>query len=57
MAPLDGMESRGIDAPAVENVSRRFLLKGLVASGALVVGASLLPRRAFAAYAGTPAPA
>jgi isoquinoline 1-oxidoreductase subunit beta len=36
------------ELPAVENVSRRFLLKGLVASGALVVGASLLPRRAFA---------
>jgi isoquinoline 1-oxidoreductase subunit beta len=51
MAPLDGMESRGVDAPAVENVSRRFLLRGLVASGALVVGASLLPRRAFAEYA------
>jgi isoquinoline 1-oxidoreductase subunit beta len=51
MAPLDGIWPRPVDATAVQNVSRRFLLKGLVASGGLVVGSSLLPRHAFAAYA------
>jgi isoquinoline 1-oxidoreductase beta subunit len=51
MAPLDiagsnsPAESAGIP---VENVSRRFLLKGLVAAGSLVVAAPLLPRNAFA---------
>jgi len=49
MAPLDGMESR--DVGVVQNASRRFLLKGLVAAGALVVGAPLLSRRAMADYA------
>jgi isoquinoline 1-oxidoreductase beta subunit len=45
------MGPRPVDSTAVQNVSRRFLLKGLVASGGLVVGSSLLPRHAFAAYA------
>jgi len=35
----------------VVNVSRRFILKGVVASGALVLGASLLPSRAQADWA------
>jgi hypothetical protein len=36
-------------APAtLANVSRRFVLQGLAASGALVVGASVLPGRATA---------
>ncbi|MDE2580652.1 MAG: xanthine dehydrogenase family protein molybdopterin-binding subunit [Rhodospirillales bacterium] len=34
----------------VANVSRRFLLKGAVAAGTLVVGASILPNRAMAAW-------
>jgi isoquinoline 1-oxidoreductase subunit beta len=33
------------------NVSRRFVLKGLVASGALVVGTGLAPHRALAGWA------
>ncbi len=35
----------------VENVSRRGLLKGVTAMGGLVLAASVLPRRAVAAYA------
>jgi isoquinoline 1-oxidoreductase subunit beta len=35
----------------VQNVSRRFVLKGMVASGALVLSASVLPGRAMAAWA------
>jgi len=35
----------------VENVSRRFILKGIVASGALVLSASIVPGRAMAAWA------
>ena len=35
----------------IQNVSRRFVLKGLVASGALVVSASLPSGRAMAAWA------
>jgi isoquinoline 1-oxidoreductase beta subunit len=35
----------------IENVSRRFVMKGIVASGALVMAASALPGRALAAYA------
>ena len=34
----------------VENVSRRGLLKGVAATGGLVLAASVLPRRAMAAY-------
>ncbi len=34
----------------VENVSRRGLLKGVTAAGGLVLAASVLPRRAMAAY-------
>ncbi len=36
---------------AIENVSRRFVMKGIVASGALVMAASALPGRVLAAYA------
>jgi len=35
----------------IENVSRRFVLKGVVAAGAFVMAASALPGRALAAYA------
>ena len=35
----------------VANVSRRVLLKGIVGSGALVLGTSLLPRPAMADWA------
>ncbi len=35
----------------IENVSRRFVLKGVVATGAFVMAASALPGRALAAYA------
>ena len=35
----------------IENVSRRFVLKGLAASGALVLSTSILPGRAMAAWA------
>jgi isoquinoline 1-oxidoreductase beta subunit len=52
MAPLDTMEARSagsrIGGDPVENVSRRFLLRGLVAAGTLVVAAPLLTRHAFA---------
>jgi isoquinoline 1-oxidoreductase subunit beta len=37
-----------LSSAPLANVSRRFILKGLAASGALVVGASLLPGRATA---------
>ena len=47
--------SKMFDLPAippgtVENVSRRFVLKGFAASGALVVGTSLAPQLARAAW-------
>jgi isoquinoline 1-oxidoreductase beta subunit len=35
----------------IENVSRRGLLRGVVATGSLVLAAQMLPRRALAAYA------
>src|SRR6185437_12737491 len=35
----------------IENVSRRFVMKGIVASGALVMATSALPGRALAAFA------
>ncbi len=35
----------------VENVSRRFVLRGMVASGALVLGVGALPGRAMASWA------
>jgi len=35
----------------IENVSRRFILKGIVASGALVLSTSIIPGRAMAAWA------
>ncbi|MBN9560612.1 MAG: xanthine dehydrogenase family protein molybdopterin-binding subunit [Alphaproteobacteria bacterium] len=35
----------------IENVSRRFVMKGIVASGALVIATSALPGRALAAWA------
>jgi isoquinoline 1-oxidoreductase beta subunit len=35
----------------IENVSRRFVLKGVISAGAFVVAASYLPGRALAAYA------
>ncbi|HVJ51908.1 MAG TPA: molybdopterin cofactor-binding domain-containing protein [Aliidongia sp.] len=50
MAPLDFPS-----ANPVENVSRRFLLKGLIAAGALVVSAPLLSRHAFAYATGADA--
>jgi len=37
-----------IQPGSIANVSRRFMLKGIVASGALVVGASILPHAAMA---------
>jgi isoquinoline 1-oxidoreductase beta subunit len=37
--------------PLVENVSRRGLLKGVVASGSLIVATTYLPKRAMAAWA------
>lgn len=42
-------DSEKIAPDTVANVSRRFILKGIVGSGALVVGASLLPDDASAA--------
>ena len=44
-------DAEPIPAGAIVNVSRRFLLKGAVASGTLVLGASLLPGRAMAEWA------
>jgi isoquinoline 1-oxidoreductase subunit beta len=44
-------EPNTIRPAAIVNVSRRFILKGAVASGALVLGASLLPGRAQADWA------
>jgi isoquinoline 1-oxidoreductase beta subunit len=41
----------GIPSASVTNVSRRFVLKGLVTAGTLVVGASFLPTRARAGWA------
>src|SRR5277367_718848 len=40
-----------IPSGTVVNVSRRFMLKGVVASGTLVLGASLLPGRAMSDWA------
>jgi isoquinoline 1-oxidoreductase beta subunit len=51
MTQIDRMERFAIPSQGVRNFSRRFLLKGLVASGALVVGMPLMSRSAFAAYA------
>ena len=36
---------------ALENVSRRGFLKGMLGTGAFVVAAEFTPTRAFAAYA------
>ncbi|MGH3183780.1 MAG: hypothetical protein ACRDOE_18035, partial [Streptosporangiaceae bacterium] len=44
-------EPKGIPAGVIANVSRRFVLKGVVASGALVLGATLRPGTAKAAWA------
>jgi isoquinoline 1-oxidoreductase beta subunit len=44
MAPLDDLSP----VQPLENVSRRFFLRGLTSAGALVIGATLLPRHAFA---------
>ncbi len=44
-------EPAPIPAATIVNVSRRFLLKGVVASGTFVLGASLLPGRAMADWA------
>ena len=41
----------GTSNGTIENVSRRGLLKGIAATGALVLAAQMLPRRAMAAYA------
>jgi len=41
----------GTPTGSIINVSRRFLIKGAVASGTLVLGASLLPGRAMADWA------
>ncbi len=53
MAPLDILhptptDPREGDAP-VRNVSRRFMLRGMVAAGSLVDAVTLLSRHAFAA--------
>ncbi len=44
-------ETSAIPPGGVANVSRRFIMKGLVGSGALVLGASILPRPAMSAWA------
>ena len=44
-------EPKQIQPGRIVNVSRRFVLKGVVGSGALVLGASLLPRPAMADWA------
>ncbi len=43
-------ETIAIPPGAVANVSRRFVMKGLVGSGALVLGASMLSRAAMSAW-------
>ncbi|HEX4172050.1 MAG TPA: molybdopterin cofactor-binding domain-containing protein [Acetobacteraceae bacterium] len=44
-------ETSAIPPGGVANVSRRFIIKGFVGSGALVLGASILPRPAMSAWA------
>lgn len=48
MGRIDKMEQLSATAPGVRNLSRRFVLKGLATAGALVVGAPLTARHAFA---------
>ena len=43
-------DTTSIQPGGIANVSRRFVMKGIVGSGALVVGASVLPRPAMAAW-------
>jgi isoquinoline 1-oxidoreductase beta subunit len=43
-------ETIAIPPGGVANVSRRFIMKGIVGSGALVLGASILPRPAMSAW-------
>ncbi|HEY7579917.1 MAG TPA: hypothetical protein VH855_20205, partial [Acetobacteraceae bacterium] len=43
-------ETIPIPPGGVANVSRRFIMKGIVGSGALVLGASVLPRPAMSAW-------
>jgi isoquinoline 1-oxidoreductase beta subunit len=43
-------ETIAIPPGGVANVSRRFVMKGIVGSGALVIGASVLPRPAMSAW-------
>ncbi len=43
-------ETIAIPPGCVANVSRRFVMKGIVGSGALVIGASILPRPAMSAW-------
>ncbi len=44
-------DMQAVPPGTVANVSRRFMLKGVVAAGALVVGTSMLPRAAMADWA------
>jgi isoquinoline 1-oxidoreductase subunit beta len=46
-----GMFGAAIPPGTVANVSRRFVLKGLVAAGTVVVGTSFIPGRAWAGWA------
>jgi isoquinoline 1-oxidoreductase beta subunit len=43
-------EMTSIEPGGIANVSRRFVMKGIVGSGALVLGASMLPRPAMSAW-------
>jgi isoquinoline 1-oxidoreductase beta subunit len=43
-------EMTSIQPGGIANVSRRFVMKGIVGSGALVLGASMLPRPAMSAW-------
>ena len=43
-------DTTSIQPGGIANVSRRFVMKGIVGSGALVVGASILPRPAMSAW-------
>ena len=43
-------DTTSIQPGGIANVSRRFVMKGIIGSGALVVGASILPRPAMSAW-------
>src|SRR3984885_6454262 len=43
-------DTTSLQRGALANVSRRFVMKGIIGSGALVVGASILPRPAMSAW-------